>query len=61
MQLGGNSAAKRGRSFVIECPRGLKPAARGAFSLLELMLVLGLLALMAFMVVPSFRSPLARS
>ncbi|MCH8913001.1 MAG: hypothetical protein IIA33_05465 [Planctomycetes bacterium] len=52
---------KRGRSSVIERPRGLKPAARYAFSLLELMLVLGLLALLAFMVVPSFRSPLERS
>ncbi len=61
MQRRGDFAVKRGRSSVIERPRGRKPAARGAFTLLELMLVLGLLALLAFMVMPSFRSPLARS
>lgn len=34
---------------------------RSAFTLLELMLVLGVLALLAFFVVPNFRSPIQRS
>ena len=50
-----------------EHPRGLKPAARrgvaarGGFTLLELMLVLGMLALLAIFVVPNLRSPIERS
>ena len=34
---------------------------RSAFTLLELMLVLGILALMAFFIFPNFRSPIERS
>ena len=57
----GRIAAKSRRSCLSERPRGLKPAARRGFTLLELMLVLGMLALLAVFVVPNLRSPIERS
>ena len=63
----GSNAAQVRRLLVREHPRGLKlaarrrVAARGGFTLLELMLVLGMLALLAIFVVPNLRSPIERS
>ena len=41
--------------------RGTRPAARPAYTLLELMLVLSLLVVLAFFIVPNFQSPIERS